>query len=563
MQLTIKKRVIILAIVPVILLTLLLMSYSYKQMTTVGVKSVAMFKTEIDASKEAELKNYIALALTAIKPFLDNPEAAKNKAIQAQAFDVLRNLRFKDDDSTGYFFVYDYNGVNLTHGLKPSLEGTNLIDFKDPTGKYLIKELIAQAKQGGGFVQYAWSNENGSSSAPKLGYAIPIKKWGVLLGTGFWVDGIEKQVAIMDDSIHQSISQTFTETVLISAVALILIIFIALVVVRSIVRPLQAGVNAMNEIANGDGDLTKRLSTDSGDEIAAFSASFNVFADQVQSIVQRILHSSSTLSNATTQLTTLLQQTHEGAERQLNETDQVATAMHEMATTAKNVSDDASSAYTSANLAEEKIEGALTILLTATNVIQDLGERVNSGVEAVKTLEEHSDKIGGVLDVIRAVSEQTNLLALNAAIEAARAGEAGRGFAVVADEVRTLAARSQESTNLIQEMVENVQSGAKETVGLFGEIEKLSAAVTAEVKHVDNSLGAIKTSATTITQMNIQIANAAQEQTNVSESINQNVTEIVDIANLNAQGMAEAEKISDKLRLLTTELSNEVKRYKA
>lgn len=563
MQLTIKKRVIILAIVPVILLTLLLMSYSYKQMTTVGVKSVAMFKTEIDASKEAELKNYIALALTAIKPFLDNPEAAKNKAIQAQAFDVLRNLRFKDDDSTGYFFVYDYNGVNLTHGLKPSLEGTNLIDFKDPTGKYLIKELIAQAKQGGGFVQYAWSNENGSSSAPKLGYAIPIKKWGVLLGTGFWVDGIEKQVAIMDDSIHQSISQTFTETVLISAVALILIIFIALVVVRSIVRPLQAGVNAMNEIANGDGDLTKRLSTNSGDEIAAFSASFNVFADQVQSIVQRILHSSSTLSNATTQLTTLLQQTHEGAERQLNETDQVATAMHEMATTAKNVSDDASSAYTSANLAEEKIEGALTILLTATNVIQDLGERVNSGVEAVQTLEEHSDKIGGVLDVIRAVSEQTNLLALNAAIEAARAGEAGRGFAVVADEVRTLAARSQESTNLIQEMVENVQSGAKETVGLFGEIEKLSAAVTAEVKHVDNSLGAIKTSATTITQMNIQIANAAQEQTNVSESINQNVTEIVDIANLNAQGMAEAEKISDKLRLLTTELSNEVKRYKA
>ncbi|MBU2978049.1 methyl-accepting chemotaxis protein [Alteromonas sp. C1M14] len=562
MHLTIKNRVIILAIVPVILLTLLLMGYSYVQTTSVGKKSVAMFNAEVNAAKEAELKNYIALALTAIKPFIDNPESANNKEIQAQAFSVLRNLRFKDGNSTGYFFVYDYQGVNQVHGVKPSLEGTNLINFKDPTGKYLIKELIAQAKQGGGFVHYAWTNEDGSSYAPKLGYAIPIKQWGVLLGTGFWVDGIAQQVAIMDQSIDQSITKTFTQTVLISAVALIVIIFIALFVVRSIVRPLQAGVNAMNEIANGDGDLTKRLSTDSGDEIAEFSASFNVFADQVQSIVKRVLHSSSTLANATSQLSTLLQQTNQGTERQLNETDQVATAMHEMATTAKNVSDDASSAYASANLAEEKIEDALAILLTAIEVIEDLSHRVFSGVEAVKTLEEHSDKIGGVLDVIRSVSEQTNLLALNAAIEAARAGEAGRGFAVVADEVRTLAARSRDSTNQIQEMVENVQSGAKQTVGLFEEIEKLSAAVTAEVENVDSSLNAIKTSATTITQMNIQIANAAQEQTNVSESINQNVTEIVDIANLNAQGTADAEKISDQLKVMTAELSNEVKRYR-
>jgi methyl-accepting chemotaxis protein len=562
MKLTIRLRVILLAIVPVLLLTVLLTSYGLMQSSALGKNAVASFSENLRASKENELKNYMEIALSAIQPVLSQPDSRNNPALREEAYKILRGLRFDDSGSLGYFFAYDLKGVNVMHGANSSLEGKNLLGFQDPNGVYLIRELIKQAKNGGGIVEYSWKNSENGSTAPKLGYAVLIEEWNILLGTGFWIDGLQQQKQAIENEIDDSITSTFAQTSVIALVALAVIVFVALLVVRGIIRPLQEGVASMNAIATGDGDLTQRLSTSTGCEVAEFGNSFNTFADQVQSIVKSVIASTQTLAVATSELSDIMKNANSGLDRQLAETDQVATAMTQMAAAAQSVSADANSASEAASNAEKQVQDAIVVLMKTIEAIQGLGTKVSAGVEAIKSLEKHSENIGGVLDVIRGVSEQTNLLALNAAIEAARAGEAGRGFAVVADEVRTLAARSQESTNQIQEMVENVQSGAQTAVGLIEEIYQLSDAVTVEVQNVDSSLQEIKAATKTITDMNAQIANAAGEQTVVSESINQNVTEIVTITHNNADGTGKASQITFDLNEMTSNLKEEVKRFK-
>jgi methyl-accepting chemotaxis protein len=562
MKLTIRLRVIILAVIPVLILTVLLTSYGLMQSSALGRNAVSSFSEDLRASKENELKNYMELAKTSIKPLLSRPNSSTDEDIRQEAYTILRGLRFNDSGSDGYFFAYDVNGVNLMHGANQSLEGKNLISFQDPNGVYLIGDLIEQAKRGGGYVEYSWKNSDGGNTAPKLGYAVMIDEWNIVLGTGFWIDGLMKQRQEIESEIDDSITSTFTQTLVIAFIALLAIIFVALLVARGIVRPLRTGVEAMNGIATGDGDLTKRLATNTGCEVSDFGFAFNSFADQVQSIVKSVLISTQTLANATSELSDIVRSANQGLERQLVETDQVATAMTQMATAAQSVSSDANSASDAASEAEQQVKDAIQVLMKTIEAIQGLGNKVSAGVEAIRSLEQHSENIGGVLDVIRGVSEQTNLLALNAAIEAARAGEAGRGFAVVADEVRTLAARSQESTNQIQEMIENVQSGAQTAVGLIEEIYHLSDAVTEEVQNVDSSLQQIKTATNTITDMNIQIANAAGEQTKVSESINLNVSEIVAISNTNAEGTAKAGQVTEELNQMAGNLKDEVKRFK-
>lgn len=562
MKLSIKTRAILLALIPGILLSVILTVTGAVKSYELGDYSVSKFSDDLNSYKKNELKNYVALAYSSIKHIVEQPNSRENNRLKKEAYNILRQQRFDDSGSDGYFFVYDMKGTNIMHGVNSSLEGRNLYDFTDPNGVLLIQQLINKAKQGGGFVKYAWKNSDSGNTAPKLGYAILIEEWGVILGTGFWIDNVDKQVADMHSKIEESTGQTIVNQTFITAGVMVPIILIALFLATGIVRPLQLGVDAMDEIAVGNGDLTKRLSTNSNDEMAKLSASFNKFAAQVHSIVESVMEGTRTLSGATKELSSFVEESNKGLERQRSETDQVATAVNQMSAAAQNVSNDATSASNSAVEVDAQVRDALAALMKAMSVIKGLGTRVSSGVEAIKALEHHSEKVGSVLDVIRNVSEQTNLLALNAAIEAARAGEAGRGFAVVADEVRTLAAKSQESTNLIQGIIENVQVGARDAVHMIEEIYQLSDSVVGEAENVDLRLQDIKTSMSTIADMNSQIAHAVTEQKLVSESINKNIVEIVAITNRNAEGTYKANQISNRLNDISFDLSNEVKRYK-
>jgi methyl-accepting chemotaxis protein len=561
-NLTIQTRVLLLALLPVILLTAFLTTYNLNQAGGIGSSAVADFSSDMEPSKRQELKNYIELARTSIASLYNQPGSAEDPDVRQKAWEILRQLRFNDAGSPGYIFAYDTGGVSVMHGVKPALEGKNLWNFQDPNGTYLIRELVKVASDGGGYVSYGWQNEATGKVAPKLGYAEMLPQWNIMIGTGFWVDGLDEQVAAMDGKVEDALDNAVIGSVTTSLIALFIIGLFALVVVRSIIRPLKSAVSAMNDIASGDGDLTRRLDINGKDELSQLAVAFNSFADQVHELVEQVLSSTGTLNEASAELSQVMEESTQGVERQKSESDQVATAMNQMTAAAQEVANNASEASDAADRANVQVVDAQGLVHQTIEVIGGLSEQVAEGVTVIERLGADSRKVDSVLEVIRAIADQTNLLALNAAIEAARAGEAGRGFAVVADEVRTLASRTQKSTQEIQETIERLQTGASNAVKLIGAISERSEATVVETRQVNEALKRINQAVGTINEMNVQIASAAEEQTSVSETINQNVHEIVAITEQTAQGTRRAGAVTQRLKTLAADMSDQVSRYR-
>lgn len=561
-KLTIQTRILLLALLPSTLLAVLLVSFSLYQTKLLGQQGVESFEEMFQQNQQAVIKNYMQLGKTAIAHLYNAPDAATNPEIKTQALDILRQLRFDDSGSMGYFFVYDKQGVSVMHAANPALQGRNLMDLKDPNGVEVIRGLWNAASSGKGYLYYHWNNAETGTTDPKLGYAEELSKWGLMLGTGFWIDSLDKQVAIMQQRADDSLTTSLWSSVGAAAIALIAIMLLALLVVRSIITPLKSAVSAMTDIAQGGGDLRHRLAVAGNDELSQLAQAFNRFASQVRDLVAQVAGSTSTLNVSANELNTIMRQAEQGVQRQQSESDQVATAMNEMAASATEVADSAMRASSAAADAEDLVGNSKQTLLKTVRVIDGLAEQVTHGVSVIADLSKESDSIGGVLDVIRSIADQTNLLALNAAIEAARAGEAGRGFAVVADEVRTLASRTQKSTQEIQQMIQRLQAGIKGAIELISNLKQSSQSSVEEIRQVEVALNQISTSVNTINNMNAQIATAAEEQTHVSGAINENVHQIVVVIEETAAGTRSASATSERLNALATELDQLVSNYK-
>jgi len=561
-NLTIQTRILLLALLPSTLLAILLVSFSLYQTKLLGQQGVESFEEMFQKNQQAVIKNYMQLGKTAIAHLYNAPDAATNPEIRTEALEILRQLRFDDSGSMGYFFVYDKQGVSIMHAANPALQGRNLMDLKDPNGVEVIRGLWNAATSGKGYLYYHWNNAETSTTDPKLGYAEELSKWGLMLGTGFWIDSLDKQVAIMQQRADDSLTTSLWSSVGAAVIALIAIMLLALLVVRSIITPLKSAVSAMTDIAQGGGDLRHRLAVDGNDELSQLAQAFNRFASQVRDLVAQVAGSTSTLNVSANELNKIMRQAEQGVQRQQSESDQVATAMNEMAASATEVADSAMRASSSAADAEDLVSNSKQTLLKTVRVIDGLAEQVTHGVSVIADLSKESDSIGGVLDVIRSIADQTNLLALNAAIEAARAGEAGRGFAVVADEVRTLASRTQKSTQEIQQMIQRLQSGIKGAIELISNLKQSSQSSVDEIRQVEVALNQISTAVNTINNMNAQIATAAEEQTHVSGAINENVHQIVVVIEETAAGTRSASVTSERLNALATELDQLVSNYK-
>lgn len=216
----------------------------------------------------------------------------------------------------GYFFAYDAQGISVMHGANPALVGQNLYNTKDANGILMVQRLLAEAQKGGGFLDYTWENSINNKIEPKLGYAINIPNWNIMLGTGFWVSSLERDLQEMQGHVNRNIQNTLIGSISTALIALIIIVILALLVVRTISRPLSSTVRAMNAVASGDGDLTRRLDATGKDEISQLARAFNSFADQVQSLVKNINTTSSTLNNSSLELTAIMAQAEKGTEQQ-------------------------------------------------------------------------------------------------------------------------------------------------------------------------------------------------------------------------------------------------------
>ncbi|KKO49260.1 chemotaxis protein [Arsukibacterium sp. MJ3] len=561
-NLTIRRRILLLALLPSTLLAILLVTFSLYQARDLGQQGVRHFEEIFKENQQQVIKNYLQLGRTAIAHLYQDPAAASDPAIRQQAIAILRQLRFDDSGSMGYFFVYDKQGINIMHAANASLEGRNLMGLTDPNGVEVIRGLWQAARDGSGYLYYHWNNPETGETAPKLGYAEELTTWGLMLGTGFWIDSLDTQVGIMQQRVDNSLSASLIRSVITALIALVAITLLAMLVVNSIITPLNNAVTAMTNIAKGGGDLTHRLEVYGNDELSKLAQAFNQFAQQVRDLVARVASSSTTLNMSAGELNAILAKSAQGVTRQQSESDQVATAMNEMAASAQEVADSAMKASTAAAGAEELVTNSKDTLNKTVIVIDGLAKQVSHGVEVIGELSHESDNIGGVLDVIRSIADQTNLLALNAAIEAARAGEAGRGFAVVADEVRTLASRTQKSTQEIQQMIQRLQAGISAAINLIENLKQSSTSSVAEIHQVELALNSISNAVITINNMNAQIATAAEQQTHVSGAINENIHQIVVVTEETAAGTLTASETSKRLNNLAVELSELVSSYK-
>ncbi len=350
---------------------------------------------------------------------------------------------------------------------------------------------------------------------------------------------------------------TFLAGVVLTVILLSIIAWIAL----GILRPVQQLAVIMTRAAN-ESDLSLRMGLKTGDEVGKTSQAFDHMLGQFQQIIEKVTSSASKISVATSKMSVVTSETNQGIQEQLSQTEQLATAMNEMTVTVHEVANHASQAAKSASEANRECENGRSVVNTAVETNNTLSDSIANAADAIRLVEEDSDRIGTVLDVIRGIAEQTNLLALNAAIEAARAGEQGRGFAVVADEVRTLAGRTQNSTQEIQKMIESLQSRSKEAVELMDKSRQQTRKGVEQTNSAGDALAAIVNAVTEISEMNMQIASAAEEQSSVAEEINRNVNGINTISEKSATGASLTAQSSDDLAHLAHDLQALASQFK-
>ncbi|CAI8774209.1 Methyl-accepting chemotaxis protein McpQ [Pseudomonas sp. IT-P12] len=372
---------------------------------------------------------------------------------------------------------------------------------------------------------------------------------------------ITSQELIDAQNIKRDNDSTFAKSLLvgIGILALLIGVLTAWLITRQIVNPLQHTLAAMSRVALGD--LSHDVKIDRRDELGQLQSSLQQMTLALRELIGGIRHSVVQMASAAEQLSAVTEQTSAGVNSQKLETDHVATAMNEMTATVQDVARNAEEAYRAATVADQLASQGEQVVGDAIERIERLAVEVGSSAQAVLHLKGQSDKIGGVLDVIKAVAQQTNLLALNAAIEAARAGEAGRGFAVVADEVRNLARRTQQSTEEIESLIVGIQSSTQAvSLSMDTSLDMSKSSVEFTRLAVD-SLESITRTVSTIQAMNQQIATAAEEQSAVAEEINRSVINVRDISDQTASASEETASSSIELARLGHELEGLVGRF--
>ena len=391
-----------------------------------------------------------------------------------RAADLVRNLRF---DNGNYFWIDTVEGINVVLLGRADVEGKTRLEMKDTNGKFIIKEMIPKAKAGGGYTDYTFPKPNQTESLPKRAYVALFKPYDWVVGTGNWVDDIEKFGAKREQELRQGLVAQIRYTILIALLSILVSAIIAIYISKRITGPIVAVGKSSQSVASGDLSGAD-LEVTSRDEVGQITDSFNHMKGNLRSLITQLRDSVMHLSSAAEELTAGAQQSAEastqvaqsitnvaaGADKQLHAVDQVvknvnqrALAIDQMAKKAEIVTETSQKAAEIAQMGSQSVVKAIQQM----DVIE---QTVTQSAMVVAKLGDRSKEIGQIIETISGIAGQTDLLALNAAIEAARAGEQGRGFAVVAEEVRKLSEQTQQAAKQIEVLIKEIQADTGQAV---------------------------------------------------------------------------------------------------
>ncbi|VAW68655.1 Methyl-accepting chemotaxis sensor/transducer protein [hydrothermal vent metagenome] len=369
----------------------------------------------------------------------------------------------------------------------------------------------------------------------------------------------EKNFTKMTLSKENAYNHILTSQIILSLFIAFIAVSVIFIIAKSLTRPLNTAITVANQIASGD--LTAQFEIKSKDETGQLLLAIKTMLEKLQLMVVHINGTTSELGVTVDQMSNVSKSTAKGTSAQLKETGMLAAAMTQMSSSVQEVANNAADASKSAQNASQETGNGKRVVQDNIRIINSLAEQVGSASNVIEELQLQSNTIGSVLDVIRGIAEQTNLLALNAAIEAARAGDQGRGFAVVADEVRTLAGRTQQATDEIRNMIEKLQDGSENAVRVMTLCQEQAGTAVKQTADAGNTLESIDGAISIISDMNIQIASAVNEQGHAASEIEKNIYNITAVSERTVEGTNVLESANDDLRTVSSKLTELINQF--
>lgn len=483
----------------------------------------------------------------------------KIKEVILAHFDELRFF----EDKSGYLFIYNNDGTNVMLPTNKSLQGKNLSSLKDSNGVYFVQELIKAAQSGGGLVQYYFPKAKDGKPFLKYAYSVPFEPYGWTMGTGIYVDSVEAEVGKLKTHISDNTASQIKSFLLISFVMVILSIAVTMFLIRrTISNPLNALIDRANNLSSGDGDLTHKLEVIGSDEIAQASTSINRFIEKVRILISEAKNLSNENSSISNELSSTSLEVGKAVETSMsivgNTTSKANTLKEEM----RIGMEEAKAGKAELLKANNYLSEANSAILKLTKEIQSSANTEIELARKIQQLSHDAEQVKEVLVVIGDIADQTNLLALNAAIEAARAGEHGRGFAVVADEVRKLAERTQKSLQeinaTINVIVQSIVDSSEQMSANSKKVESLALTANGVEAKIDNMFQ-VMGNATKVSDKTAE--NYLKTGTDI-ESMIDNVAQINDISSQNARSVEEIAGAAEHLSRMTETLNLKLSEFR-